>query len=46
MLQRREQPLSMPAWQGEPRGNAHILDVYPYLVARAEGRQDVGRPAP
>jgi mono/diheme cytochrome c family protein len=46
ILQRRERPQQMPAWQGEPRVNAHILDLYAYLAARAEGRQGPGRPAP
>lgn len=46
ILQRQDRPLTMPAWQGEPRVNAHILDVYAYLSARAEGRQDAGRPLP
>lgn len=27
----------MPAWQGRPRVQAHILDLYAYLAARAEG---------
>ncbi|MBL8342350.1 MAG: c-type cytochrome [Rubrivivax sp.] len=46
ILQRRERALQMPAWQGEPRVNAHILDLYAYLAARAEGRQGPGRPPP
>jgi mono/diheme cytochrome c family protein len=27
----------MPAWQGRPRVQAHIIDLYAYLSARAEG---------
>lgn len=46
MLKRQEGALTMPAWQGEPRVNAHIVDLYAYLSARAEGRQGPGRPAP
>lgn len=46
ILQRRDRPLPMPAWQGEPRVSAHILDLYAYLAARAEGRQGPGRPVP
>ena len=46
IMQRRERALEMPAWQGEPRVNAHIVDLYAYLSARAEGRQGPGRPAP
>ena len=38
--------LTMPAWQDEPRVNAHIADLYAYLSARAEGSQGPGRPAP
>lgn len=36
----------MPAWQGEPRVTAHIMDLYAYLSARAEGSQGPGRPQP
>ncbi len=46
IMQRKEQPLTMPAWQNEPRVNAHILDLYAYLSARADGRQGPERPAP
>lgn len=46
IMQRKEAPLTMPAWQGEPRVTAHILDLYAYLSARAQGTQDAGRPAP
>lgn len=46
VLQRREGPLVMPAWQGEPRVQAHIADLYAYLSARAAGTQGPGRPVP
>jgi hypothetical protein len=46
MAQRREGALVMPEWQGEPRVNAHIVDLYAYLSARAQGTQGVGKPAP
>ncbi len=46
IMQRQEAPLSMPAWQDEPRVNVHILDLYAYLSARADGRQGSGRPLP
>ena len=46
VMQRQQGALSMPAWQGEPRVNAHIMDLYAYLSARAEGRQGPGRPTP
>ena len=44
IMQRKDVPLTMPAWQGEPSVDAHILDLYAYLSARAQGRQDAGRP--
>ena len=44
-MQRREAALTMPAWEGEPRVNAHIVDLYTYLSPRAEGTQGPGRPA-
>jgi Cytochrome C oxidase, cbb3-type, subunit III len=43
--QRREGAMTMPAWQDEPRVNAHIADLYAYLAARAEGTQGPARPA-
>jgi hypothetical protein len=45
IVQRKEDALTMPAWQGEPRVNAHIVDLHAYLSARAEGTQGPGRPA-
>ena len=44
IVQRREEPLTMPAWQGEPRVQAHIADLYAYLSARAQGTQGPDRP--
>lgn len=46
IMQRKEAPLTMPEWQGEPRVNAHITDLYAYLSARAAGTQGAGRPVP
>jgi len=46
IMQRREGLLTMPAWQGEPRVNAHIADLFAYLSARAEGTQGPDRPLP
>lgn len=46
VVQRRTTALPMPAWQGEPRVDAHIVDLYAYLAARAEGTQGPGRPTP
>jgi mono/diheme cytochrome c family protein len=45
ILRRQEGVLTMPAWQGEPRVQAHIVDVHAYLAARADGTQGPGRPA-
>jgi mono/diheme cytochrome c family protein len=44
VMQRKEGALTMPAWQGEPRVEAHIVDLFAYLSARAEGTQGGGRP--
>lgn len=45
-VQGRGVAISMPAWQGEPRVTAHIMDLYAYLSARADGSQAAGRPQP
>jgi len=44
LVLRRKGALTMPAWQDEPRVTAHIIDVYAYLSARADGTQGPGRP--
>jgi hypothetical protein len=44
IMRASETPIDMPTWQGEPAVNAHILDLYTYLSARAEGRFGIGRP--
>jgi len=44
VVQRQEGAIAMPEWQGEPRVNAHIADLYAYLVARSNGMQGPGRP--
>lgn len=46
VMQRRQGALTMPAWQAEPSVNAHIMDLYAYLSARAQGTLGEGRPAP
>lgn len=46
LMTRQGQPLAMPAWQDEPRVNAHVLDLYAYLSARSEGRVGVDKPGP
>ncbi|MGE5450504.1 MAG: c-type cytochrome [Acidobacteriota bacterium] len=45
IVQRKEGALTMQAWEGEPRVNAHIADLYAYLSARSDGTQGPGRPA-
>jgi len=44
--QRRQGGMTMPAWQGEPTVQAHIVDLYAWVSARAQGTQGPGRPAP
>lgn len=46
IMQRKDAPLAMPAWQGEPRVQAHIMDLYAYLSARAQGSLGTQRPQP
>ena len=46
ILQRKQGALTMPVWQGEPRVSAHIMDLYAYVSARADGRQGPERPVP
>lgn len=46
ILQRKGGQLTMPAWEGEPQVGTHIIDLYAYLAARAEGMQGTGRPSP
>ena len=44
VIRRQDGVLTMPAWQGEPTVTAHILDLYAFLGARADGTQGPGRP--
>ncbi len=44
--QRKVFPMDMPAWQGQPRVTAHIVDLYAYLSARAQGTQGPEQPQP
>lgn len=46
IMQRQGPVLLMPAWEGEPRVSAHIMDLYAYLSARSEGKQGPGKPQP
>lgn len=43
VVERRAGALQMPAWQGEPVVNAHVMDLYAYLSARSEGRLVAGQ---
>jgi mono/diheme cytochrome c family protein len=45
VVRRRSGEVTMPAWQGEPRVTAHVMDLHAYLSARADGTQPAGRPA-
>ena len=44
VLLRQQGALTMPAWQGEPSVDVHVMDLYAYVSARAQGTQDPGRP--
>jgi mono/diheme cytochrome c family protein len=44
IIRRQEYPLNMPAMDGEPSVNAHLVDLHAYLSARAYGTQGPGRP--
>jgi mono/diheme cytochrome c family protein len=46
VVQRKRGELSMPAWQNEPVVVAHVMDLYAYLSARADGRLGPGRQTP
>lgn len=45
VLRRQESPTSMPAWEGQPEVQAHILDLYTYLQGRASGSVPDGTPS-
>jgi hypothetical protein len=45
VLRRQEHPTAMPAWEGEPEVQAHILDLYTYLEGRSTGKVPAGVPA-
>ena len=35
----------MPAWEGDAQVNPHVLDLYAYLSARADGKLGPGKPS-
>ena len=46
ILQRKAGDIQMPAWDGDPNVKPHIMDLYAYLRARADGVLGEGRPEP
>ena len=36
--------IAMPAWDDDPQVSPHVLDLYAYLSARADGKLGPGRP--
>jgi hypothetical protein len=44
VLRRERGDLIMPAWEGDLKVRPHILDLYAYLRARADGVLGPGRP--
>ena len=36
--------ISMPAWEADPKVNPHVLDLFAYLSARADGKLGPGKP--
>jgi hypothetical protein len=36
--------IAMPAWEDNPRVRPHVLDLYAYLTARADGKLGRGKP--
>lgn len=44
VVQRQAGAMTMPAWEGEPSVGAHVMDLYAYVAARADGSLGAGRP--
>ncbi|HLS79887.1 MAG TPA: hypothetical protein VK025_00590 [Steroidobacter sp.] len=44
VLRRERGDLVMPAWEGDQTVHPHVLDLYSYLRARADGALGPGRP--
>jgi hypothetical protein len=36
--------VTMPAWESDPKVKPHVLDLYAYLTARADGKLGPGKP--
>jgi hypothetical protein len=43
---RADDLIAMPAWENNPRVRPHVLDLYAYLSARADGKLGPGKPRP
>ena len=46
VLRRQEGELNMPEWAGDATVKPHVLDLYAYLRARADGALPAGPPTP
>ena len=46
VLRRQEGELTMPEWAGDATVKPHVLDLYGYLRARADGALPAGPPTP
>lgn len=47
VLRRQRGPrtlIAMPAWEDDPEVSPHVLDLYAYLSARADGKLGPGKP--
>ena len=44
VMRRERGELIMPAWEGDAKIHPHVLDLYAYLRARADGALGPGRP--
>ena len=44
VLRRERGELIMPAWEGQTKMRPHVLDLYAYLRARADGALGPGKP--
>lgn len=44
VMSRQQGELSMPEWSGDPAVKPHVLDIYAYLRARADGVLDARPP--